>query len=83
MSDFTTNINNYQKNKFRVVLTDWPNGTNLVSINMAIFNNYIRSFAVPDLGLNILTSTNVLETQNHPAATGNRDFQTITIEFRY
>ncbi len=82
MSNFTTNINKYQKNKFRVVFTNWPNGTNLKTINMQIFNNYIRSFAIPDLGLNMLTTTNVLETQLHPAATGNKDFQTITIEFR-
>lgn len=81
MSNYTTNINNYQKNKFKVILTNWPNGTDLKTLNMSVFNNYIRSFAIPDLSINIMTTTNVLQTQIHPVATGNKDFQLITIEF--
>lgn len=81
MPNYTTEVNNYQKNKFKIVLTNWPNGTDLETLNMSVFNNYIRSFAIPDLSINTMTTTNVLSTQIHPAATGNKDFQLITIEF--
>lgn len=80
MSGITTSINKFNKNKFLVRFSDFPNLTD-ISFDTHIFNNYIKTFNIPDISMTMLSSTYLHKRQLHPNTKGSRDLQTITIEF--
>lgn len=81
MAGFTTQINTFNKNKFKILLSNFPNLTKY-KWDIHIFNNYLKSFQIPDLSIPMLTSVFGHDRQLHPSPIGSRDLQTITVEFQ-
>lgn len=80
MPGLTTQINNYNKNKWKVRFSNIPNMTGQ-KIDIHVLNNYVREFNVPDITIPMLTSITGHERQLHPNTIGSRDLQTINIAF--
>lgn len=79
--DFVEEINTYNKNKYQVRFSNFPNFTGH-KFNMNLLNLYIQSFTVPDLSIPMLKSVYMHEEQKHPNTIGKRELQTITITFQ-
>ena len=80
MPGLTTQINNYNKNRWKVRFSNIPNMTG-TPIDVHVLNNYVREFNVPDISIPMLTSITGHERQLHPNTIGSRDLQTINIVF--
>lgn len=76
-----TSINTYNKNKYQIRFSNFPNFTNK-KIDMNIFNLYMQSFTIPDISIPMLNTVYMHERQLHPASIGDRDLQTIMITFQ-
>lgn len=80
MPGITSSINNFNKNKFVIRFSNFPNFTK-ENIDVHVLNNYIKTFQVPDVSMPLLHTIYLSENQNHPSTIGNREFQSIQIEF--
>lgn len=78
---FVQDINTYNKNKYQVRFSNFPNFTGK-DVDMNIFNLYLETFTIPDISIAMLKSVYMHETQNHPASIGARELQTVTLTFQ-
>ena len=53
MSHVTNIINNYNDNQYKLIFNTWPNLTGK-KLDMAVFENNIKSFTIPDISTNNL-----------------------------
>lgn len=81
MAGMTTEINNFNKNKWLIRFSNVPNMTGRNDIDVHVLNNYIKSINIPDISIPMLESIMLHHRQLHPATTGDRNLQTINIEF--
>ena len=77
----TTQINNFNKNRWAVRFSNFPNMTGVKELDLHVMNDYVTAFNVPDISIPMLNSTFLHYRQLHPATKGSRDLQTINIEF--
>jgi hypothetical protein len=78
---FVDDINTYNKNKYQVRFSNFPNFTGK-TVDMNIFNLYIQSITIPDISIPMLHSMYMHEDQRHPNPIGDRELQTVTITFQ-
>ena len=81
MAGITNSINTYNKNKYQVRFSNFPNFTNKM-IDNHIFDNYLQSVTIPDMTIPMLTSMYMQDRQLHPNTIGKRELQTITMTFQ-
>lgn len=81
MAGVTTEINNFNKNKWICRFSNMVDFTDL-ELDTTVLDNYIRTVNIPDLSVNMLTSEFQHERQLHPDPRGARDLQTINMEFK-
>lgn len=79
--DFVEDINTYNKNKYQVRFSNFPNFTGH-KLNMNVLNLYCESITIPDISITILHSMYMHEDQKHPSPIGDRELQTITLTFQ-
>ena len=79
--DFVEDINTFNKNKFLVRFSNFPNFTNF-KLNMNVLNLYVESVTIPDLSIPMLQTVYMHERQLHPASIGARELQAVTITFQ-
>lgn len=77
----TTNINDFNKDKWQVRFSNIPNLTNK-PIDMHVVNNYVKTFQIPDLQVAMLTSVYGHSRQLNPNPQGARNLQTFNIEMK-
>jgi len=82
MPGITSQINDFNKNKFMVRFSNVPNMTGYDKIDVHVLNNYVQAFNIPDVSIPMLTSVFGHERQLHPNTIGSRDLQTINMEFK-
>ena len=70
------NINTYNKNKFLVRFSNFPNFTGH-KLNMNVINLNVESITIPDISIPMLSSDYLHEHQLHPASIGKRELQTV------
>lgn len=76
-----TSINTYNKNKFQIRFSNFPNFTGH-KVDMNVFNLYLQTFTIPDISIPMLNTVYMHERQLHPNPIGERDLQTITMTFQ-
>lgn len=82
MPGITSQINDFNKDKFQVRFSNVVNMTGYEHIDSHVLNNYVQEFNIPDVSIPMLTSVFGHERQLHPSPIGSRDLQTINILFK-
>ena len=71
MSHVTNIINNYNDNQYKLIFNTWPNLTGK-KLDMAVFENNIKSFTIPDISGPMLNTQIGHIKQLHPNPVGYR-----------
>ena len=71
---FTSTVNNFTKNKYRLFMSNFPNLTNLGDeLDTSVLTNYVKSVTMPDHSIQQLYSFFQHERQQHPNPMGARE----------
>ncbi len=79
----TNSPNQYNKNRFKIFLSNVPNLTPITDeeLDIATIQNNLRGITVPDLALVNLESFGPQEVQYHPNPVGAKSLNTFTLEY--
>ena len=80
MSHVTNVINNYNDNQYKVVFNVWPNLTGK-KLDMAVFENNVKAFTIPDISGPMLNTQIGHIKQLHPNPVGYRQLNAFHITF--
>lgn len=82
-TSITHSPNQYNKNKFKVCLSNLPNLTPLRDdeLDIATIHNNLRGITIPDLTIPMLESHGGQEVQLHPNPIGAKELNTFTLEY--
>ncbi|MCQ2209612.1 MAG: hypothetical protein MJZ34_04920 [Paludibacteraceae bacterium] len=75
----TNNINPFNKNKFRVHLSNIPNYTRFKDIDMNVFNHRIKNVSLPEITSTTLRTNYNGTVQIHPNTIGMQELNSFTI----
>ena len=82
MSNMTSTVNNYNTNKFKIVLSNVPNLTGNTKFDNSVINNYVRGITIPDITIPMLESFYGQARQLHPNPIGSKNLNTVLVEFK-
>lgn len=79
----TQSVNQYNKNKFRVCASNFPNLTDIPDeqLDLSSIHNNLRGITIPDLTLTAIDLQMGQEHQLHPNPIGARELNTFTLEY--
>ena len=80
MSHVTNIINNYNDNQYKLIFNTWPNLTGK-KLDMAVFENNIKSFTIPDINGPMLNTQIGHIKQLHPNPVGYRQLNAFHVTF--
>lgn len=75
-------INNQNTDKFKVVISNIPvPSTRTTNVDMAVFNNYVRSVTLPDYNVEVVPIDFRSASIKTPASRLNNDLAPVTLDF--